>query len=260
MASGNLWVLPPPVHSGFKVDHILMTESRWHSMYPPGWPILLSIGWLFGNPWIINPIITFIATIGVWRIAKTVFDKEVAWLASALFCVSPFVLLMGSGQMAHTSAMCAAIWCVAELFAAFQSGKIKNYFLAGVLAGILFLIRPFSSIFLFPAFLWSAIRTPKQTLWSVLGGIPFVILFLAYNSYAFGDPLLAGYPKDSSWQPITFSGRFFFDNFSWYIRTLSGSVWRWPWPDLLILIPFIFFKPKTQFHWILIACSFTLIF
>jgi hypothetical protein len=260
-ASGSLWLTPPPVPEGFRVDHILMTESRWLSIYPPAWPVLLSIGWFFGNPWIVNPIITCVAAIGVWRLAKIVFDKEVARFACALFCVSPFVLMMGSGQMAHMAALCAGVWSVSELFAAFQSEKRGRYFAAGILAGITFLIRPFSSCFiLLPAFLWSLIRSPKRSGWSILGAVPFLIFFLTYNSYTFGDPFFAGYRHDSSWQPISFSFRFFFDNFSWYIRTLSGSLWRWPWPDLLILIPFIFVRPKTEFHWILIASCISLIF
>jgi hypothetical protein len=259
LGAGKFWLDTPQVPEGFRIDHILMTKSRWISMYPPGWPILLSIGWLFGNPWIVNPIITFIAATGVWKLAKTVFDSKTALMACILFCISPFVLLMGSGQMAHMPALCAAVWSLAELFEGFQTGNRKNYFFAGILAGVAFLIRPFSSVLLlFPALLWTIKKNPKSSLLTLSGILFCSILFLTYNAHVFGDPFFAGYRKDSSWQPISFSLKFFGGNFWWYLRTLSESLWRWPWPDLVIFIPFIFLKPKTEFHWILIACSLSL--
>ncbi|HSE39991.1 MAG TPA: glycosyltransferase family 39 protein [Acidobacteriota bacterium] len=260
LSSGNLWLSPPKVPSGFSVDHILMTQSKWVSMYPTGWPLLLSIGWLLGNPWIINPMITFIAAIGVWRLAKIVFNTDAAWLACALFCVSPFVLMMGSGQMAHMAALCAGVWSVSELFTAFQSEKRSEYFLAGILAGIAFLVRPFScGLLLAPAFLWSLKRNPKLGILSVAGFLALLFLFVSYNYYIFSDPFFAGYRNDSSWQPISFAAKFFFKNIIWYTQKLNECLWRWPWPDLLILIPILFLRGKTEFHWILITCSLNLI-
>lgn len=260
LASGNLWFSPPAVPEAFAVDHIMMIHSKWCSVYPIGWPLLLSIGWIIGSPWIINPIVTGIAALGVYRLAIRLYDRDTARIACTLFCVSPFVLMTGSGSMSHMAALCASTWSVAELVAAFQSQKKKHYILAGLFAGFALITRPFTALFLLvPAFLWSLIQQRHRSLVSLVGFIPVAVVGAIYNWTLFGNLIAAGYIYDPTYHAVNFSARYLLQNISWYFFRLNDSIWQWPWPDLLIFVPLLIYRPKFKFEWLLLLCSFTLL-
>ncbi|HEY7160940.1 MAG TPA: glycosyltransferase family 39 protein, partial [Acidobacteriota bacterium] len=260
LASGNLWFSPPAIPEAFTVDHIMMINSKWCSVYPLGWPLLLSIGWIIGLPWIINPIVTSIAALGVYRLAVLLYDRNTARLACALFCISPFVLMTGSGSMSHMAALCASTWSVAELIAAFQSQQKKHYILAGLFAAFALITRPFTALFLLmPAFLWSLIQEKQRSLLSLIGFIPVALAGAIYNWTLFGNLIAAGYVYDPTYHAVQFSARYLLQNISWYFFRLNDSIWQWPWPDLLIFVPLLFYRPKFKFEWLLILCSFTLL-
>lgn len=260
LASGNLWLSPPAVPEAFTVDHIMMKNSKWCSVYPLGWPLLLSIGWLIGSPWIVNPIVTGIAALGVYRLGTLLYDRDTGRLACALFCVSPFVLMTGSGSMSHLATLCAVTWSVAELIAAFQSHQTKHFVLAGLFAGFALITRPFTVLFLLtPAFLWSLVQERRRSLFSLIGFIPVALIGAVYNWTVFGNLIAAGYIYDPTYHAVNFSARYLLQNIPWYFFRLNDSVWQWPWPDLLIFVPLFFYKPKFKFEWLLILCSLTLI-
>jgi hypothetical protein len=260
LASGNLWISAPVVPEAFTVDHIMMINSKWCSVYPLGWPLLLSIGWIVGSPWIVNPFVTGIAALGVYRLAVRIYDRDTARLACALFCISPFVLMTGSGSMSHMAALCASTWSVAELIAAFQSEKKKHYILAGLFAGFALITRPFTAVFLLiPAFLWSLIQVKQRSLISLLGFVPVALVGAIYNWTLFGNVIAAGYIYDPTYHAVHFSPQYLLPNICWYFFRLNDSIWQWPWPDLLIFIPLLFYKPKFKFELILLLCSFTLL-
>src|SRR5262245_26669134 len=150
MASGRLYALPPPIPEAFAVDHILMTPERWCSIYSPGWPLLLALGWILRMPWIVNPILLLISILGIGRLGRILYDDRTATLAAILFSVSPFVLLMTSGFMSHVACLCASIWCLVFL----AGGNLKrDFWIAGLLAGFALLVRPFTTI----ALIWPVI-------------------------------------------------------------------------------------------------------
>jgi 4-amino-4-deoxy-L-arabinose transferase-like glycosyltransferase len=260
LASGHLWISPPAIPAAFAVDHIMMINSKWCSVYPLGWPLLLSIGWILGSPWIVNPIVTGFAALGVYTLAARLYNRNTARLACALFCISPFVLMTGSGSMSHMTALCASTWSVAKLIAAFQSQQKKHYILAGLFAGFALITRPFTALFLLtPAFLWSLIQERQRSLISLIGFIPIAFIGAIYNWTLFGNVIAAGYIYDPTYHAVNFSAHYLLQNISWYFFRLNDSIWQWPWPDLLIFIPLLFNGPKFKFEWLLILCSFTLL-
>jgi 4-amino-4-deoxy-L-arabinose transferase-like glycosyltransferase len=260
LASGKLWLSPPAVPQAFAVDHIITTNSKWCSVYSLGWPLLLSIGWLIRSPWIVNPIVTGIAALGVWRLGTLLYNHNTGRLACALFCVSPFVLMTGSGSMSHMATLCAATWCVAELIAAFKSQQKKHYILGGLFAGFALITRPFTTLFLLtPAFLWSLIQDRRKSLLSLIGFIPLALIGAIYNWTLFGNLIASGYLYDPTYHAVNFSARYYLQSIPWYFFRLNDSIWQWPWPDLLIFVPLLFYKPKFKFEWLLILCSLTLL-
>lgn len=229
-ATGHLWLQPPAFPEAFRLDHILITQNRWCSIYPPGWPMLLAIGSLFHAPWLINPLLLTLSIVGVWHLGRLLFDSRTASIAVFLYACSPFVLLQSAGFMAHPSALCASVWCMVAMF----SDRPRA---AGILGGLCFLIRPFTAItFLWPVFIW------RRKSWrGYLPGWIGAILFLAaYNWLLFGNPMHGGYPSDPGWKSSYSYMEAFLTNAPWYFQNLNKCLWGWPVPDLLIFVPLLF--------------------
>src|SRR3972149_6783031 len=71
LSSGRYYVQPPQVPEAFttKWDHVFRTPDHWRSMYPPGWPVLLAVGWLIHAPWLVNPVLTGLSVfVGFWLV------------------------------------------------------------------------------------------------------------------------------------------------------------------------------------------------
>src|SRR5512139_1707564 len=49
-SSGRLCLSPPAVPEAFAIGNVVMNQDLWAGKYPPGFPALLSIGYLLGVP------------------------------------------------------------------------------------------------------------------------------------------------------------------------------------------------------------------
>lgn len=260
-ASGKLWLEPPAVPEAFAVDHILISQDRWCSIYTPGWPLLLALGWLVHAPWIVNPLLLFVSIVGLWKLASILYDGRTALLGTILFAASPFVLLMGSGYMSHIAAMCAAIWCLVFLL---QSQNHISLLIAGALAGFTFLVRPYTALALLsPAMVWFLWDKKKEAfslaVRLLLGFLPAFVFFLIYNQALFGGLFKTGYDSDPTWNIIQFRASYFLQNLGWYWKALNDSLWGWPFPDWMILLPLIWPRPSWKKDLLLSVCSFSLL-
>ena len=113
-ASGRLSLEPPSVPVLFVHENVLVTATRWCSKYPPGWPLLLAVGWLVGAPWIIDPLLLGLSVIGIWRLGRALFDAPTGLVAAVALAVSPFALIMSAGFLAHGPALCG-FWLISTM-------------------------------------------------------------------------------------------------------------------------------------------------
>jgi 4-amino-4-deoxy-L-arabinose transferase-like glycosyltransferase len=120
LASGRLYEPPPPVPALFGQENVILDASRWCSLYPPGWPLLLALGWRLHAPWLMGPLLLALAVVGVWLAGRRLYDPATGLLAAAAVACSPFALLMAADAMAHVPALCAAAWCLAMLAGAVE--------------------------------------------------------------------------------------------------------------------------------------------
>ncbi len=174
--------------------------------------------------------------------------------------------------MSHMATLCASIWSVAEVIAAFESQKKRHYILAGLLAGFAVITRPFTAFFLLlPAFLWTLIQERRLSLFTLMGFIPCAVVGAVYNWTLFGNVIAGGYPYDPLYTPVGFSARYYVQNIPWYFSRLNDSLWQWPWPDLIIFVPLLFYMAidrsrracpaptKRNPCWLPVVCSLSLI-
>ena len=261
LSTARLSVEAPAVPEAFTVrwDHILRDGGRWRTIYPPGWPFLLAMGWWLHATWLINPLLLGLTVIGVFRLATQLFEERTGLFAVIAFATSTFVLLMSAGFMSHTPALCFATWCAFFLVRSNQ----KDILLAGIFGALTFAVRPYTAAFLLLPFVlwsvWSSLDRKRMLLRLTIGAFPVLLLFLIYNSLLFGSMLRTGYSFDPDAQ---FRGSLFgnfLENAPWYFSELNRSLWNWPWPDLLIFTPLLLPHQKWRSDVILFLCFLSLL-
>jgi len=269
-ASGRLSLEPPVVPLLFVHENVLVTATRWCSKYPPGWPLLLAVGWLIGAPWIVDPLLLGLSVIGIWRLGRALFDTPTGLVAAVALAVSPFALIMSAGFLAHGPALCAGVWCLAFLAEGVEGGWRGRLIAAGLAGGFVFLVRPFTALALLaPAVVWGTARLGRKRFrmmgWMALGALPFVIAFLLYNRAMFGGALTSGYEAYDAARYGSVGAmavtpmEAFARNLPWYVSNLNRCLWGFPWPDLLILLPLLVPRPGRGRDAMLACCATSLV-
>lgn len=255
LAAGRLTLSPPAVPEAFRVDNVVLDASRWCSKYPPGFPLLLVPGYWAGAPWLVNPLLLGLATLGLFRLGSRLYGPAVALAGAFLFATLPFALLQGASFMSHTPTLATAVWALA-LVADGEGPRERPRLLgAGLLAGLCFLVRPVSAVLLLAApgsLLLQRFprgRRLRAALLVVAGGLVPLAFLLWVQWRSFGSPLRSGY---AAFDPAEgFLGnrhghgrlaRIVRGNLVWYGETLPEALWRLPgpafaWLALLLLRP-----------------------
>ncbi len=249
-AGGHLALEPPALPRLFGLENVILDARRWVAIYPPGWPALLAVGWWLGAPWLTAPLLLGLSVAGVWALGRSLFAPRTGLLAAGCLAVSPFALAMGSGFMAHVPCLAASLASMLCLAAA-RPDRPGRWLAAGLFAGLAVAIRPVTAVaLLWPWALWSVRRAggaPERLAALTrlgLGGLPPVLLLLAFDAAVFGSPFATGYRVADPTH--TFTGEhgvhfpllaIFRHHLPWYVRQLDRSLWGLPVPDLALLLP-----------------------
>jgi len=295
LAAGHLYEPPPRLPALFWQENVILEPARWCSLYPPGWPLLLALGWRLHAPWLMTPLLLALAVAGVWLAGRRLYDPATGLLAAAALACSPFALLMAADAMAHVPALCASAWCLAMLAGAVEdrrppgdaapssasppaaavaaddgaaAGRVRRRRLAaaGLLGGFALLIRPLTAVALLgPAVAWCAIELARRRRlsalgWIALGAAPCVAAMAAYDAAVFGGPLVSGY---ALYEPARFArggawvplSAALLRRLPWYLRELNRSLWGLPWGDLPLLAPVLLARPRRAADAVLAACA-----
>lgn len=243
-AAGLPWLEPPPVPDAFETQNVLLTATRWCGIYPPGFPLLLAVGWLLGAPFLVNPILLGLAVLGVFRLGAVLYDETAGLLGAALLAVSPFALLMGGSFMGHVSSLCVFTWCLSFLAEAVLGGGRRALLAAGFLGAFGVVVRPQAAVlFLLPG-LTALLVVRRREILRVLGllaagGFAPLAFLLGYNAALSGHPFRMAYllwdPKlgftygFTPWQLLT-------THLPWFLADLGATVWGYPFGDLTLLV------------------------
>ena len=200
-ARGRLWAPPPPAAEFFHLINLISDRGRWLSQYPPGWPALLTAGVWLGAPWLVNPLLggLMLGLIYLW--ARELFGETVARTAGLLALASPYLIMMNSSLMSHTS--CAVALLLFLL--GFEQGLTRRNparMLLGTLAlGVAVSIRPYTALLVcLPNAIRLAlelVRFPRAAirlaLAALIGPVAPLALLFSYNHFTTGDALVFGY-------------------------------------------------------------------
>lgn len=255
LASGRL-SLPADANPEFFAMDDMIDHGRWYSHFPVGGPAVLVPGVMTGLAWLVNPLLTALAVVGVYTFARRAYGESVARASAVLFALAPFVLFMGASYMNHSATILlvtiaftqVAIWVGAER----QRDLDRSAALLGLALGCAFIIRPVDALALAAVIgvmqlveLRRGVGRVRSLLFQVVAGvIPVALLFYA-NARTTGAPLRLGYevlygtahqlgfhtdPYGVPFTPARALGLL-----SKYLLQLNVVLFEWPLPALGIL-------------------------
>jgi hypothetical protein len=159
-ATGQLGFLPEtPEASHFGRFLLSMPDGRLSSLFPPGYPAVLALGFLLGAPMWVGPMLAAALTLVTYLLAYRWFgDRRVALLAAALSALCAALRYHTADTMAH--GFCALLTALALLGVA--SSKPTGAAFAGLSLGWLFATRPVSALALGPVLLVVILLRPSS--------------------------------------------------------------------------------------------------
>lgn len=261
-AGGKLYARSPCAQESFDFPHMI-NNGKWYSIYPPGFPFLLTLGLFFRAPWLINPLLAALSIILFYCLGREIYDRQSGIWTALLGATSIWLLLMSSTMMSHTASMFFNALFLFFVFRSLRTPTIPNGLLAGASLGLAFLVRPYNAIlFSLPLILIYAaglFREPKKRLRNFMAFAGIVALFasvlLAYNYLTNGHPLKMGYVAlygksytvvfgrpatlDYDYTPMFGAGQMF-DN----LKALNSYLFGWPVSSFLALLPLIWLMAK----------------
>lgn len=139
------WPVDPSIKPFFDIFGVITPIGKpgsWAGMYPPGWPLLLTVGQLFKAPWLVNPVLGGLLIVSISELAREFYDEKIARVAGTMALASPFLAVMSATHLSHTSAALSCTfswWCALRLL---RSGRIRYALGAGAALGMTLLTRP----------------------------------------------------------------------------------------------------------------------
>jgi len=199
LSRGRLFLESQPLREFF--DNVfVINNGKWYGKYPPGHPLLLVPGVIVGLPRVVPAILAAINLLLLYRLAGFYFSRRLARVAALLLLFSPFFLFTGATLLSQTSSLTMLL-----LFAFCAQRSLAGgswALLAGLAAGMAFLIRPYTALMIglpIAAAWFLALRQRRQPLKPWLTALAvaslFLVILLGVNQALTGNPLKSGYSE-----------------------------------------------------------------
>jgi hypothetical protein len=202
LLTGRLSLPVDPNFEFFAVDNMI-DRTRWYSQFPIGGPAILALAMLFRATWLLNPLLTGLSAINVYRFGSRAYGRAEARVAAILVGLSPFLLMIGGSYMNHMTVVFLTTVALAELPVAIDDSSRRRRMVAaiviGLSLGVAVAVRPLDGavavLALGGMFGLTALRRRQfggLTLAGLTGVVPIAAL-LAANWLTTGHPLTFGY-------------------------------------------------------------------
>jgi hypothetical protein len=187
-ASGHLSVPEVRPYAAFNQWFVQDHGSR-HGIFPPGWPLLLALGYLIHIPEWINPLLHGAAVLLLGLLGRSFFGRRAGLLAAVLLATSPQAVLLAGSLMSHTMMALLAVIITSGLLARLLGrGRLRLDLVSGAALGVAAATRPLCALVLLAMaligfyFAWRHRRVHARSFfcWG-LAALPFVVLLGFYN-------------------------------------------------------------------------------
>ncbi len=145
-AAGMLDMPAPPVLAAFNLDLMTYEPGRWYSPVPPGWPAVLSLGYIAGVPWLVNPLLNGVCVLLAYLVIGDIYGRRTARWSVLLLATSPWFLFMGMNLMTHTLALLSSLVAALAVARMRRSGRLGWGALGGAAIGMVSIIRPLEGL------------------------------------------------------------------------------------------------------------------
>jgi hypothetical protein len=142
---------PPPVRQSFTNNFIINDGRHWVGKYTLGHPLVIAIGIVLGNRYIVTIAISILTLLLLYLIGVELYgDKKISFLALGLGIVSPFFYCVSSSRLSHTTAaffltLFMYLFLRARRAKGVQSGVIFSL-LSGLALGYAFNVRSLTAL------------------------------------------------------------------------------------------------------------------
>ncbi|GAC1321397.1 MAG: hypothetical protein NVSMB2_18110 [Chloroflexota bacterium] len=191
-SSGALSVPAPPLANAFKGPFALLWNNRLFTQYPPGAAAFYAVGDSIHVAWLVGPLLcTLLIGATAWT-ARTLFGPVCGLAVLLLAASSPFILFQAGSFLSHPIAGGLLALALASFVRAERSPRdaTRWFVLCGGLLGAAFMTREAATLlFALPLTVRLLVRRRwRAILLLVLAGVPFIVLYGAYNTAQTGSP------------------------------------------------------------------------
>ena len=176
----------------FATNYVIQEPGRTFGSFPPGWPLALALALMLHVPaWLLNPLLGTLTAGLLWALGTRLYGPRAGVLAAVLVLVSPFFLFNAASYFSHT--FCGALLLAAAWLAARDDrAPVWVPVAVGALIGWAVLARYFTGVVCaIPIVLWllrPGVARVRALALVALGGLPWVLVLMAYNTALSGNP------------------------------------------------------------------------
>lgn len=206
-ASGQWYGSSHPLPRFFDMT-FFVNDGKVYSQYPPGHSLILTLGFLVGAPWLVNPMLGAMSIVAVYFLTREISTRAAARIATILTLSSINFILLASEYMNHMTALLCTLCFALFYIRSHRSGQFFDALMAGNALGYLIITRPQVAVPLAVPFVlhWviTKFRSSPALFWrnGIATTISFSIwaaFFCYYNAQTTGNPLVTGYEKVGEW-------------------------------------------------------------
>jgi hypothetical protein len=96
LLDGDLWKPLSAIQEHLDIPYTYVVGERWLAHYPPGWPLLRSVGLAIGLPWLVAPVLGAVFVILLYATGREIDGPVTGLLAATLGLLSPQVRVQRS--------------------------------------------------------------------------------------------------------------------------------------------------------------------
>ncbi|RJP26864.1 MAG: hypothetical protein C4527_14340 [Candidatus Omnitrophota bacterium] len=190
-AAGTISVPAQPQQEFFSPFYIHTYQNTVFSIFPPGWPLLLSLGVRCGYPQIVNPVIAGLTVPALYFLSWLLFGRRNAWITVLLVILSPFFLFNSASYFSHPACFLGILLMTSGFVLWLRSEQVIFAVMAGFFFSGAFTIRELTasalSIVLFVSIFSQTKRKLIFILYFFMGAMPLLSWYLWYNAELSGS-------------------------------------------------------------------------
>jgi hypothetical protein len=255
---------PHDVPAEIYFEQTIQRPDGWFTKYPPGWPLLLALGYLVHLPWLVNPMLGLAQLAIAWWIAG-LWGRNTQILTIVIAATSSFMLASSVGCMAHAVGGTICLLALGALLKGIDEKKVSWISLCFVLVVASTEVRSYTGA-VFGLLCAGICLYEYRKDWPFLlrtgliagtAGTASVVLLLFTNWLFTGHPLLSPYALAQASrhpQEMTFSPALILNNALYTTRWAITTTIQFTFPFMFLLAAYACVQ-ETRCRRLLIYCA-----